>query len=249
VGLPFPVALAGAMAIAALAALVLGGPSLGLDKGYLAITLLGFGELARLVAANEAWLTNGTMGFSGVYKPLGTIFRGLPYQFLFFLVVVLVVLVCYLVAHRAHCSPWGRALRAIREDEGAAMMQGKNTFRFKLEAFVLGAALMGAAGSLYAHYVGFINPSSFTSEHTFLIWIMLIVGGSGNDLGALLGTFAIWGFYVGSNFLLDLVPAHLTARLGGIRIMVITALFIFMLIRRPEGLLREKKWVSAVFNK
>ncbi|MBP1726947.1 MAG: transporter permease [Deltaproteobacteria bacterium] len=247
-GLPFPLALAGAMAVAALVALFLGGPSLSLDKGYLAITLLGFGELARLVAANEAWLTNGTMGFSGVYKPLGSIFRGLSYQLFFFLVVAMVVLVCYLVVHRAHRSPWGRALRAIREDEAAAMMQGKNAFRFKLEAFILGAALMGAAGSLYAHYVGFINPSSFTSEHTFLIWIMLIVGGSGNDLGALLGTLAIWGFYVGSNFLLDLVPAHLTARLGGIRIMVITALFIFMLIKRPDGLLREKKWVSAVFK-
>jgi branched-chain amino acid transport system permease protein len=247
-GLPFPLALAGAMAVAALLALLLGGPSLDLDKGYLAITLLGFGELARLVAANEAWLTNGTMGFSGVYKPLGSIFRGLPYQLFFFLVVTVVVLVCYLVAHRAHRSPWGRTLRAIREDEAAAMMQGKDTFRFKLEAFVLGAALMGAAGSLYAHYVGFINPSSFTSEHTFLIWIMLIVGGSGNDLGAVLGTVTIWGFYVGSNFLLDLVPANLTARLGGIRIMVITALFIFMLIKRPEGLLREKKWVSGVFK-
>jgi len=153
------------------------------------------------------------------------------------------------VAQHAHRSPWGRALRAIREDEAAAMMQGKDTFRFKLEAFVLGAAIMGAAGSLYAHYVGFINPGSFTSEHTFLIWIMLIVGGSGNDVGALLGALAIWGFYVGSNFLLDLVPAHLTARLGGIRVMVITALFIFMLIKRPEGLLREEKWVSAIFKK
>lgn len=247
-GLPFPLALAGAMAVTALLALLLGGPSLGLDKGYLAITLLGFGELARLVAANEAWLTNGTMGFSGVYKPLGSTFRGLSYQLFFFLVVAVVVLVSCLVAHRAHRSPWGRALRAIREDESAAKMQGKDTFRFKLEAFVLGAALMGGAGSLYAHYVGFINPSSFTSEHTFLIWIMLIVGGAGNDLGAPLGTIVIWGFYVGSNFLLDLVPAHLTARLGGIRIMAITALFIFMLIKRPEGLLREKKWVSAVFK-
>jgi branched-chain amino acid transport system permease protein len=248
-GFPFPLALAGAMAVAALVALLLGAVSLGLDKGYLAITLLGFGELARLIAANEAWLTNGTMGFSGVYRPPGNLFRGLSYQLFFLLVVAAVVLVCYLVVHRAHRSPWGRALRAIRENEAAAMMQGKDAFRFKLEAFVLGAALMGGAGSLYAHYVGFINPSSFTSEHTFLIWIMLIVGGSGNDLGALVGTLAIWGFYVGSNFLLDLVPAHLTARLGGIRIMMITAVFIYMLIKRPEGLLREKRWVSAIFKK
>jgi len=247
-GFPFPLALAGAMAVAALVALLLGAVSLGLDKGYLAITLLGFGELARLIAANEAWLTNGTMGFSGVYRPLGNLFRGLSYQLFFLLVVAAVVLVSYLVVHRAHRSPWGRALRAIRENEAAAVMQGKDAFRFKLEAFVLGAALMGGAGSLYAHYVGFINPSSFTSEHTFLIWIMLIVGGSGNDLGALVGTLAIWGFYVGSNFLLDLVPAHLTARLGGIRIMMITAAFIYMLIKRPEGLLREKKWVSAIFK-
>lgn len=247
-GLPMPIPLAGAMTMAALVAVLLGIPCLGLDKGYLAITLLGFGELTRLIAANEEWLTNGTMGFSGVYKPLAGLLKGMSFQLFFLLLVTVVLGLCYLAIHRAHRSPWGRTLKAIREDEAAAMMQGKNAFRFKLQAFFVGAAVMGAAGSLYAHYVGFINPSSFTSEHTFLVWIMLIVGGSGNDLGALAGTLAIWGFYVGSNFLLDLVPAHLTARLGGIRVMVITALFIYMLIRKPEGLLRERKWISAIFR-
>ena len=119
---------------------------------------------------------------------------------------------------------------------------------FKLGAFIVGSAIMGGAGSLYVHYMGFINPSVFTAEQTFLIWIMLIVGGSGNNLGALLGCFVVWGFYTGSNFILDFLPPHLTARIGGIRVMVIASLFIWILIKRPEGLLGEKKWVSTLLK-
>ena len=247
-GLPFPAALTGAMVCAGIVALLLGIPGLGLEKGYLAISLLGFGEIVRLVAANEEWLTNGSMGISGLYKPLSNVFQGISYEVFFLILVILILCLFYVAIHRTHRSPWGRTLRAIREDEAATMMQGKNTFRFKLQAFVLGAAIMGGAGSLYAHYIGFISPSSFTSEQTFLIWIMLIVGGSGNDRGAILGSFIIWGFYVASNFLLDFVPAGLMARLGGIRIMVISSLFIFMLIRKPQGLLGEEKWVSSLFK-
>ncbi len=246
--LPFPLALLGAMMCAGGVAFFLALPSLQLDKGYLAITLLGFGEIVRLVAVNEQWMTNGSMGMSGIYRPLTNVFHGVAYDGAFLAIVALVSVMAYIAVHRVHRSPWGRTLKAIRDDEAAAMMQGKNAFRFKIQAFVLGAAVMGAAGSLYAHYIGFINPSSFTSELTFMIWIMLIVGGSGNDWGAILGSFAIWGFFIASNFILNFVPADLTARLGGIRLMVIAALFIYMLIKHPQGLIPEKKWVSRIFS-
>jgi branched-chain amino acid transport system permease protein len=246
--LPFPAALLGAMVCAGFVAFLLGIPSLGLEKGYLAISLLGFGEIVRLVAANEEWLTNGSMGISGIYRPLTGAFQGIVHEGFLLILVIFILCLFYFAITKTHRSPWGRVLKAIREDEAATMMQGKNTFRFKLQAFVLGAAIMGGAGSLYAHYIAFINPSSFTSEQTFLIWIMLIVGGSGNDLGALLGGFTIWGFYVASNFILDFLPVGLTAQLGSIRVMVIASFFIYMLIKRPQGLLGEKKWVSSLFK-
>ena len=245
-GLPFPIAFLGAMVGAGIIAFLLGVPSLGLEKGYLAITLLGFGEIVRLVAVNEKWLTNGSMGFSGIHRPLQDSLKGFSYEIFLMILVIFCLASLYFVVNRSHRSPWGRTLKAIREDEAAAMMQGKNTFAFKLQAFALGAAIMGGAGSLYAHYISYINPSSFTSELTFLIWIMLIVGGSGNDLGALLGSITIWGFYVISNFILDFVPASLTARLGGLRVMFIAGFFVYMLIKRPEGILKETKWISRV---
>lgn len=248
-GLPFPVAFAGAMVCSGILAFLLGIVSLGLEKGYLAILLLGFAEIVRLMAVNEEWLTNGSIGIGKIYKPLHGVLEGLSYEVFFLIIVVFILSIFYFVISKIHRSPWGRVLRSIRADEAATMMQGKNTFRFKLEAFVFGAAVMGGAGSLYAHYIGYINPRSFTAEQTFLIWIMLIVGGSGNDAGALVGGFIIWGFYVASNFVLDLLPADLVTQFGGIRVMVIAAFFVYMLIKRPHGLIAEKKWVSSLFKK
>ena len=90
-------------------------------------------------------------------------------------------------------SPWGRVLKAIREDETAAVALGKEAWQFRLQAFVLGSTIIGLAGALYVSFVGFVSPFDFSPILTFQIWTMLIVGGSGNNKGALLGAVIVWG--------------------------------------------------------
>ena len=92
-------------------------------------------------------------------------------------------------------SPWGRVLRAIREDETAAESLGKRAFVFRLQSFVLGCMLMGLGGALYVHFVGYIAPEDFLPILTFQLWTMLIVGGSGNNRGAILGAFVVWALW------------------------------------------------------
>src|SRR5699024_2320785 len=137
----------------------------------------GIGEIIRIVIKNEEWLTNGVRGIAGIPHPFGLHSRAL------ILVLVLVVLaIVYFLAERARVSPWGRVLRAVRENEDGVIAAGKNVNRFRLEAFIVVSAFMGLAGALYAHFIGFVSPEAFKPLYgTFLIWVMLIVGGSGNN--------------------------------------------------------------------
>ncbi len=104
----------------------------------------------------------------------------------------------YWALDRVLRSPWGRVLKAIREDETAAVALGKSARRFRLEAFVLGSTLMGLAGALYVSFIGFVSPFDFLPIVTFQVWAMLIVGGSGNNRGALLGALVVWAIWAGS---------------------------------------------------
>src|SRR5204862_5293920 len=101
--------------------------------------------------------------------------------------------VSYWALERLVRGPWGRTLRAIREDEAAASALGKNPTAYRLQAFVLGSMLMGLAGGLFASFFGFIAPADFVPIVTFQLWTMLIVGGAGNNLGALIGAYVVWG--------------------------------------------------------
>ena len=142
-------------------------------------------------------------------------------------------------------SPWGRVLRAIREDERAAMALGKNPVRYRLQAFALGGALMGLAGAIGAHFIGFIAPENYTSSLTFQIWAMLIVGGSGNNLGAIIGAGLVWALWSASGLIIaDLVPASFEARAAALRIIAIGVLLATMIVVRPRGLIGEKAMVS-----
>ncbi|MFO0006425.1 MAG: branched-chain amino acid ABC transporter permease, partial [bacterium] len=96
---------------------------------------------------------------------------------------------------RVLSSPWGRVLRAIREDEVAAASLGKRAVSFRLQSFVLGSSLMGLAGALYVSFIGFVSPFDFLPILTFQVWAMLIVGGSGNNRGAMLGALVVWGVW------------------------------------------------------
>ena len=122
------------------------------------------------------------------------------------------------------------------------MAAGKNVLSFRLQAFVLGSMVMGLAGALYAHFVGFISPEAFQPEFaTFIVWVMLIAGGSGNTRGAILGAFAIWGIWSGTEFLTGaLLPAAWMTRASALRLLLIGVLLQIILLTRPEGLLPEK---------
>jgi branched-chain amino acid transport system permease protein len=136
-------------------------------------------------------------------------------------------------------------LRAIREDEGAAAALGKHAFAFRLQAFVLGAMVMGLAGAVYAHFVGFIAPEDFLPILTFQVWTMLIVGGSGNNRGAILGAIVVWAIWTASGALLDVfVSPGFKARAAALQIAAIGIALAAVLLLRPRGLLGEEIVVS-----
>ena len=176
--LPVPVGLFGSMVAAGLIAWPIGRICLRLRSDYLAIATIGIAEILRLVLKNELWLTNGSRGISDVPRP----FENWPtpwWQLAFLVLTALVVLALYLLIERGRRAPWGRVMRAIRENSESAAAAGKDVVRFQLEAFVLGAMIMGLGGALMAHYTKFIAPEATEPlATTFLVWVMLIVGGS-----------------------------------------------------------------------
>ena len=237
-GLPVWVGLAAAMAASAIIAALVGLLTVTLRADYLAIATIGIAEILRLILKNEAWLTNGVRGIPGIPRPLAEVAGGHPAATL--LVVAAVVIVVYLALERGRRSPWGRVLRAIRDNEPAARAAGKNVLRFRLQAFVLGSALMGLGGALYAHTVGFISPEAFGPELvTFLVWVMLIAGGSGNNRGAVLGALAIWLVWSGTEILTGRLPPDLVTRAGALRVLLVGVLVQVILLWRPGGLLPE----------
>lgn len=239
-GLPIPVGFLAAMLVSGLLAFGIGLITLNLRSDYLAIASIGIAEIVRLFLKNEDWLTNGVRGIPGVPRPFGDALPG--YDDLTFLILACVLLaVAYLAVERAWVSPWGRALRALRENEAAAVAMGKDSLSFRLQAFVFGAALMGLAGALYAHFVGFISPEAFDPMFsTFLVWVMLIAGGSGNNRGALLGAFVIWGVWSGTEIVIGRLPAEIVTQAGALRVFLIGLLLVVILLVRSEGILPER---------
>ena len=240
-GLGWPVAAGwlAAMGITGLAGLVVGAVALRLRHDYLAITTFGIAVTIQLVANNATALTGGPFGVQFIPKPfqswLGT---GLPWTLTLLAIV-------YLALERLVRSPWGRVLRAIREDEAAAASLGKRPFFFRLQSFVIGSMLMGLGGAVYAHFVGFIAPEDFLPILTFQLWAMLIVGGSGNNRGAVLGAFVVWTFWAAAGGLLrGWVPQAEQARAAALQVVLIGVLIAFMLVLRPRGLLGEEVAVS-----
>ena len=184
--LPIVFGLAAAMVLSALVAWAIGWVTAGLRTDYLAIATIGIAECIRLIAKNEDWLTNGVRGIPAIPRPMADWFGASGWAML--LVVAVCVILTYAAIEAARASPWGRLQLAIRENERGATAAGKNVARARLEAFVLGAAFMGLGGALYAHLFGFISPEAFGPNFsTFLVWVMLIAGGSGNNRGAIVG--------------------------------------------------------------
>jgi len=236
-GLPFVVGLVCAALVAALAAALLGSATLRLRGDYLAMVTLGAGEIVRLLLLNESSLTHGAEGLRAIPQPLHTWFPARDYNAFYFVVVLALLALTFWGMERVLRSPWGRALRAVRDDEEAAASLGKNTFVLKFQAFVLGAALMGLAGALYAHFTTFISPADFVPLQTFLVWMMLIAGGSGSNRGAVVGAVLIWGLWVGTSVLGGFFPSQWAVKFSYLRIIAVGLTLQWMLLCRPKGIL------------
>lgn len=238
-GLPFVVGLAGAVLASVIIGLAIGLITARLRTDYLAIATIGIAEMIRLFIKNEDWLTNGVRGIAGITRPLAGTPLDSPFGYL--LIVALFVVLAYFLVERAYISPWGRVLRAIRENEPATAAAGKSIARFRLQAFLLGSALMGLGGGLYAHFFGFLSPEAFKPLYgTFIIWVMLIAGGSGNNRGALLGALVVWGVWTGTELVTGLLPSQHATQGAALRVLLIGVLLQVILLTRPQGLLPEK---------
>ncbi|WP_237213069.1 branched-chain amino acid ABC transporter permease [Falsiroseomonas oryziterrae] len=245
-GLPILVGWLGAMLLSGVAAFVVAVAALRLREDYLAITTFGIAVVIQLVATNAQGLTGGPFGIQSIPRPfveaLGT---GFVWNLAYLGLVALVLGLAWWALERLVASPWGRVLRAIREDELAAASLGKRAAAFRLQSFVIGCMLMGLAGALYAHFVGYIAPEDFLPILTFQIWAMLIVGGSGNNAGAVLGAFLVWAIWsVSGNLIREVLPAAEQARGAALQVVLIGVMIAAILVLRPRGILGERATVS-----
>ena len=273
--LPFLLGVVAAAVVAGIVGFLIAVAVLRLRTDFLAIATIGIAEIIRLIFQNERWLANGPQPLRGVPRPTYCLFADPPcawlpgpvasllapleprdYAFFYLVVVALFLLLVYLAVERVTRSPWGRVLRATRDEEASTAMSGKNVTSFRIQSFVVGAVIMGIGGALYAHYVVTIDYSHFTPLFaTFIIWVMLMLGGSGNNKGAVLGAFIIWGVWSGTAFVIDLLGPTLAAidpdlpgRGAYLRWMLVSLLLAAIVLYRPQGLIREDKVVSKFWS-
>lgn len=278
-GLNLPVLLAWPIGglLAAGAAWLIGKTALGLRSDYLAIATLGIAEIIIAVMKNEDWLARGVKNVIGLPRPVpyeidlqndpefveraasygmdvataSSIFVKLSYSVLFAIVLVLLLV----MAQLALKSPWGRMMRAIRDNEVAAEAMGKDVTRRHLQIFVLGSAICGIAGAMMTTLDGQLTPGSYQPlRFTFLIWVMVIVGGSGNNFGAVLGGMLIWFLWVQVEpiglFVMRLITAgmadgsalkeHLIDSAAHMRLLSMGVILLLVLRFSPRGLIPEK---------
>jgi branched-chain amino acid transport system permease protein len=207
---------------------------------YLAIVTLGFAETIRIVASNAIPLTNGTDGISGIPGPYRGALSPEQFNLLYLAIVAVIVAIAYLGAERLRASPFGRVLRAIRDDEQVASVAGKHVTLFKVKAFALGSAALGIAGALYAHYTSYIAPDIFVPLFTLYIKLALLAGGLGNNRGAIVGAFAVVLLLEGSRFAIPLFHGLTPVQGAAVREFLVAVVLILMLRFRPAGLIPER---------
>jgi branched-chain amino acid transport system permease protein len=278
-GLGLPVLLSWPMGgvLAAGAAWIIGKTALGLRSDYLAIATLGIAEIVIAVLKNEDWLARGVKNVTGVPRPVpfevdlqrdpafveraagfgldpvtaSTLYVKLAYGVLF----AIVLLVILWMAQMALKSPWGRMMRAIRDNEVAAEAMGKDVKGRHLQVFVLGSAICGVAGAMMVTLDGQLTPGSYQPlRFTFLIWVMVIVGGSGNNFGAILGGMLIWwlwvmvepiGLWIVATLTAGMaegnwLKAHLADAAAHMRLMTMGIILLLVLRFSPRGLIPER---------
>jgi ABC-type branched-subunit amino acid transport system permease subunit len=215
-------------------------PTSKLSVSYWAIATLGIGEVVRLFLLNEEWLTKGSFGIEGIPRPWEGFWGDPYYPFFYLFFVWFFVGIAYTLIRRLSNSPFGRILKAVREEDDLALAMGKPVFIAKLKTMALGAALTGVAGALYAYYITYISPSDFMPLVTFLVWAMVIIGGRGNILGSVAGSAIVVAFYNSTRYMKDIweIPAE---TLASLRMVAIGILIILTVLYKPDGILKEKK--------
>jgi branched-chain amino acid transport system permease protein len=239
-GAPVPVGLVAALAAGVVAGLVVTFSTLRLRDDYLAIVTLGFAEVVRLVALNERWLTNGSDGMSGIAAPFKAVLGPQGFNWFYLGLVSAIVLVVWALLRRLDASPFGRALKAIREDQELAGFAGKRVLRFKLQAFAVSAAIAGLAGALYGHYQTYVSPDHFQPLITIYIFLAVSAGGVGRPTGALIGAYAVVFFLEATRFIAEVVPSLQAVQVAALREMLVGAALILVFYLRPQGLLPER---------
>lgn len=220
-----------------------------LRSDYMAIVTVAVGAIAYDFIGNVTGLFNGWDGLGGVPQPLEYRFNIDPitYQFVFVVIAAVVTLILWWFANRIYSSPFGRTLRSIREDQDVSEAFGKNTFKYRMLAMVIGCFYAGIAGGILIFFITALNPSGWTTGETFVIWTALLVGGTGNNWGAMLGALLVpVGFQEATRFLPQgLIDPDLLAALRNI---VVGALLILVLWFRPQGIIPEKKARFNIFR-
>jgi branched-chain amino acid transport system permease protein len=244
--LPIAVGWLGAALAAGITAFLIGWLTIRLRADYLAIATFGVAVAVQLCALNLERITGGPFGIGFIPRPFASLAGDpLAFSLLNLGVLAVVALVLYLALERLVRSPWGRVLRAIREDETAALALGKSAVRFRLQAFAIGGGIMGLAGAAQAHFIGFIAPENYLPMLTFQVWAMLIVGGSGNNRGAILGAVLVWGIWAASAAAVSAIfPPEQQARAAALQIVMIGVALCAILLLRPRGILGEVRVVS-----
>lgn len=276
-GLPVVIAWMVGGLLAAGAAWIIGKTALGLRSDYLAIATLGIAEIIIAIMKNEEWLTRGVKNVSGLPRPVpdaielqndpafveraagfgldataaSTLYIKISYGLMFAVVLVILLVLAQLALN----SPWGRMMRAIRDNETSSRAMGKDVTYRHLQVFILGSAICGIAGAMMTTLDGQLIPTSYQPlRYTFLIWVMVIVGGSGNNLGAVLGGFLIWFLWVqvetlGPGFMTWVtswmpddsnLKAHLLNSVQHMRLLTMGVILLMVLRFSPRGLLPER---------
>src|SRR5262245_22454430 len=239
-GLPIVVGVLAGTLAAALFGVLVALITVRLRGDYLAIVTLGFAETLRIVMSNELWIANGTDGLSGIPGP----FRGAlgPHLFnlLYLGIVVAAVVVLFFLVDRLANAPFGRVLRAIRDDEQIAQVAGKNVVLFKAKAFGFGTAALGLAGALYGHFTSYIAPDLFAPLLTLYVKLSLLTGGLGNSKGAVLGAVLVVFFLESTRFLVPLIPNLSAVQGAALRELLISVALLVILRFYAKGLLPER---------
>jgi branched-chain amino acid transport system permease protein len=228
-----------AIGITAAASAAVSLASIRLREDYLAVTTLAFAEAARLVMLNEEWLTGGSNGIRDIPRPLIQLVGAASFELAFLLACLGLLLGVYLLLERLVRAPFGRALRALREDDVVAATLGKDVLKVRVKAFAIGGAVIGLAGALHAFYFTYIDPGQFAGFVTVYAFMAVIAGGKGSNRGLLVGACTVMVLLEGTRFLKEFVPFLEPSQVAPLRFILIGAGLILMLILRPNGIAAE----------